>query len=113
MSIPTQALTDDTPAPQPSPLVHRTFGEPRFHNDGMVRFWDAGTQKFLGEIAAHPMAVSAVAFAPKGEYVATAGEDRTVRVWDGFSHKRVAELKSHTDRIPSLAWSPDGGLLIS
>lgn len=212
MSIPTQTITDDTHPPQPSPLVHRTFGEPRFHtdgdiasvafsgdgslwsideagvlrhwapdgkllaryflsdletlwafspgakllasgnddlllwevsigqlvsripqeswvtavafspdgrtvasghDDGMVRFWDAGTQKFLGEIAAHPMAVSAVAFAPKGEYVATAGEDRTVRVWDGFSHKRVAELKSHTDRIPSLAWSPDGGLLIS
>jgi WD40 repeat protein len=85
------------------------------HDDGKVRFWDVATQKYLGEIQAHPakMPVSAIAFAPVGEFVATAGEDRAVRVWDGFTHKRVAELRSHTDRIPALAWSPDGSLLIS
>ncbi len=85
------------------------------HDDGKVRFWDAATQKFLGEIRAHPAKkpVSAIAFAPSGEFVATAGEDRAVRVWDAASHKAVAELKSHTDRIPALAWSPDGSLLVS
>ena len=88
------------------------------HDDGMLRMWDTASQKFLGEIQAHPIspnrnAVSAIAFAPKGEFVATAGEDRTVCVWDEFTHKKVAELKSHTDRIPALAWSPDAQLLIS
>jgi WD40 repeat protein len=83
------------------------------HDDGTVRFWDAATQKLLGEIAAHPKSISAIAFAPAGDVLATAGEDRTVRVWDAYSHKQRANLTSHTDRIPALAWSPDGGLLVS
>ena len=85
------------------------------HDDGTVRFWDAGTQRFLGQIAASSkeLPVSAIAFAPRGEFIATAAEDRVVRVWDEFTHKLVAELVSHTDRVPSLAWSPDGSLLIS
>jgi WD40 repeat protein len=85
------------------------------HDDGTVRFWDVGTQKFLGEIkiCAKSMPVSAIAFAPRGQFIATAGEDRVVRVWDEFTHKEVCELNSHTDRIPALAWSPDGSLLVS
>jgi WD40 repeat protein len=85
------------------------------HDDGTVRFWDAATQKFLGQVTActRPLPVSAVAFSPRGDFVATAGEDRVVRVWDATTHKLTAELVSHTDRIPGLAWSPDGGLLIS
>jgi WD40 repeat protein len=83
------------------------------HDDGSVRFWDAATQKFLGEIAAHPQGISAIAFSPAGDYLATAGEDRSVRVWDTYTHKQRATLTSHTDRIPSLVWSPDGGLLVS
>jgi len=85
------------------------------HDDGIVRFWDAATQKFLGQVKAcpRPIPVSAIAFAPRGEFVATAGEDRIVRVWDEFSHKLICELASHTDRVPALAWNPDGNLLIS
>ncbi len=83
------------------------------HDDGKVRFWDIRTQKFVGEIAAHPKSVSAIAFNPTGDRVATAGEDRVVRVWDAHKHTRIADLHSHTDRIPALAWSPDGKLLVS
>jgi len=83
------------------------------HDDGKVRFWDARTQKSLGEIAAHPRAISAIDFAPAGDRLATAGEDRMVRVWDADSHKMRAELKSHTDRIPALTWRADGELLVS
>ena len=28
--------TDDPEVPQPSPLVHRVFGEPRFHTEGDI-----------------------------------------------------------------------------
>ena len=57
--------------------------------------------------------VSAIAFRPHRDLVATAGEDRVVRVWDAVTHKLAHELSSHTDRVPALAWSPDGSLLIS
>ena len=85
------------------------------HDDGMVRFWDVRTQKFVGEIAAcpKPLPLSAIAFAPQGGFLATVGEDRVVRVWDEITHKMVGELLSHTDRMPALAWNPDGSLLIS
>jgi WD40 repeat protein len=85
------------------------------HDNGTARFWDVGSQKFLGEIQVcpKPMPVSAIAFAPRGQFIATASEDRVVRVWDEFTHKQVCELNSHTDRIPALAWSPDGSLLVS
>ena len=83
------------------------------HDDGKVRFWDARTQKSLGEIAAHPRAISAIDFAPAGDRFATAGEDCLIRVWDADSHKMRAELKSHTDRVPALTWRADGELLVS
>lgn len=83
------------------------------HDDGTLRLWDTATQKFLGQIAAHPKGLSAISFSPAGDFIATAGEDRSVRVWDAYSHKQTATLSSHTDRIPALAWSPDGSLLIS
>lgn len=85
------------------------------HDNGLVRFWDVGSQRFLGEIKASPkpMPISAIAFAPRGQFVASAGEDRVVRVWDEFTHKQVCELNSHTDRIPALAWNPEGSLLVS
>jgi WD40 repeat protein len=85
------------------------------HDDGMVRFWDVGSQKFVGEVKAcpKPVPLSAIAFAPRGDYLATVGEDRVVRVWDEITHKLVGELVSHTDRVPALAWSPDGALLVS
>ncbi|MBA4067473.1 MAG: hypothetical protein C0501_27945 [Isosphaera sp.] len=85
------------------------------HDDGVVRFWDAAGQKFLGQVAAcpRPVPVSAVAFSPDGTRVATAGEDRVVRVWDADTHKLLAELVSHTDRVPALAWHPDGSVLVS
>ena len=85
------------------------------HDDGTARFWDVGSQRFIGEIkvCSKPVPVSAISFAPRGQFIATAGEDRVVRVWDEFTHKQVCELKSHTDRIPALSWSPDCTLLVS
>jgi WD40 repeat protein len=72
-----------------------------------------GTQTFLGEISAHPVSVSAIAFSPGGDQIATAGEDRTVRLWDALTHKPLGVYSSHTDRIPALTWSPDGSLFVS
>src|SRR5262245_54812161 len=52
------------------------------HDDGRVRFIDVVSRKPIGEINAHSNAVSALSFAPSGDRLASAGEDRIVRIWD-------------------------------
>jgi WD40 repeat protein len=83
------------------------------HDDGTLRLWDARGQSQIGEIAAHPEAVSAVSFSKDGQTLASAGEDRAVKLWHAESHKPLGEFASHTDRVPSLAWSADGSLFAS
>ena len=61
------------------------------HDDGKVRFWDAATQKFVrrDQGPPEPVPVSAIAFSPSGEFVATAGEDRRRPRVGRDSHKLV------------------------
>jgi hypothetical protein len=57
--------------------------------------------------------VTAVAFAPDGQTLATGSADASVRLWrlnDGQAHQTLVK---HTDAVSSLAYSPDGLLLIS
>ena len=61
----------------------------------------------------HPKAdaLHAVAVAPGGTFVATAGRDGRVRVWDPRTGRTWAVLDGHRGTVLSLAFSPDGGVL--
>ena len=73
---------------------------------------------------AHADAVYALAFAPNGKTLASAGYDRVIRVWDVRPDELGAkksdaldtprrELKDHSDTVHGLAFHPDGKLLAS
>ena len=62
---------------------------------------------------ATPAAVSAVAIAPDGTWLATAGDDGTVRIWDPATGQQRATLTGHTGPVRAVAIAPDGTWLAS
>lgn len=62
----------------------------------------------------HTDAVRAVAVDPQGQWLASAGRDRTIILWDVESRQMLGTpFTGHADWINSLAFSPDGQTLAS
>jgi WD40 repeat protein len=64
----------------------------------------------VAKLRGHAGGLTAVAFAPDGRLLATAGRDRAVRVWDAAG-KAVRVLKGHAGPVTCLAFAPDGRAL--
>ena len=69
-------------------------------------------------ITGHKDAIYALAFAPDGATLATAGYDRVIHLWDVPADGNVAKtprlaLKDHSDAVYGLSFHPDGKLLAS
>jgi WD40 repeat protein len=80
-------------------------------DDGRVLVRDLIENQVLHGLNAHEGGVSAVKFAPSGEYFATAGRDGRIRLWHGDSGRLQATLTGHENWITCLAFSPDGRTL--
>ena len=52
-------------------------------------------------------AVSVVAYAPRGELLATASYDRTVRLWEVRTGQQIQEFEAHAGWVWGISLSPD------
>jgi WD40 repeat protein len=57
--------------------------------------------------------VFAVAFDPKGRFLAGAGLDARVHMWELATEQEVFVLEGHTEQINAVAFSPDGSYLVT
>src|SRR5262249_37459924 len=55
----------------------------------------------------------ALAFAPGGTVLASAGTDHRVRLWEVSSGKELLRLEGHTHYVSAIAFSADGKTLVS
>jgi WD40 repeat protein/serine/threonine protein kinase len=83
-----------------------------------VNLWEAATGKARGRLTGHRYWVSALAFGPHGQTLASSASP-TVRsevelmVWDVAARQVKASLKGHTAIVHGLAFAPDGRTLAS
>src|SRR5262249_1659549 len=57
----------------------------------------------------HADAVTAIAFSPRGQIVASVGTDKTLRLWETSTGGELANLEEgHTDAIQGIAFAPSG-----
>jgi len=61
----------------------------------------------------HSWEVTAVAFSPDGNWLASASNDKTLKLWDVANGREVRTLSGHTDSVTSVVFSLDGRLLAS
>jgi WD40 repeat protein len=70
-----------------------------------VRIWDPATGQQRATLTGHAGRVRAVAIAPGGAWLASAGDDGSVRIWDPVTGgiSAVMRVESH---LEDCAWSP-------
>jgi WD40 repeat protein len=78
-----------------------------------VRVWHVESGKEVGaQAAGHRGSVGAIAFAPRGDMIATGGDDFTVRLWEARTGRQRLVLR-HGHWVRAVAFTPDGKRLAS
>ncbi|KAF8591248.1 WD40 repeat-like protein [Ramaria rubella] len=73
-----------------------------------VFMWSVQTGKLLDVLTGHEGPISALAFSPTGNTLASASWDKSVRLWSVFGRSRAVEPFTLSADVLALAFRPDG-----
>ena len=73
--------------------------------------WDLATGRLAFILRGHAEAITALAFAPDGRRIVSAGQDRTIKLWDGDTGREVLTLPCRWAPPLASPSSPDGNRL--
>ena len=71
------------------------------------------TARARAALTGHTGAVTAVAVAPDGTWLASGSQDSTVLIWDAATGQEPVALTGHTGAVTAVAMAPDGTWLYS
>jgi len=98
-----------------APVQRQAESGAEVHRTQDIALWDQAKGQPLGRLVGHEMAVTALAFAPDGQTLASAAWDRTIRLWNSRSPQQPPRLlrpaSSADGSVHALAYSPDGRTL--
>jgi WD40 repeat protein len=90
--------------------IHPRVPRVAFGGWGAVHVLDLATGKAVGRFShfqGHSR-VTAIAYSPDGDLLASAGEERSIIVWDADSGKILLTIRGYREGVDGLAFSPDG-----
>ncbi|MFE9103817.1 NB-ARC domain-containing protein [Actinomadura geliboluensis] len=91
-----------------NPPLRRSRRYGTLQREGVVRVWDPAGWRPVTELRGHEDVVTAVAAAPGGTWLASAGADMAVRLWDLRTGEPGHVLTGHPGPVAAVAVAPDG-----
>jgi WD40 repeat protein len=81
--------------------------------DGLVKTWSLTDARETQSFVVSKSAVTAIAVAPVGPFIAVGSADGQITLWNTDTGKRLAEMQAHGSAVQALQFAADGALLIS